>query len=65
MDKAFGTWKDALLGGLMLILTDHGKSEAKHAGQLIKELNIEFDVLFHICSNESDQYLRDNFRYFE
>jgi len=27
-------------------LTKEGKSEAKHAGQLIKELNIEFDAYF-------------------
>ena len=27
-------------------LTEEGKSEAKHAGQLIKELNIEFDAYF-------------------
>ena len=27
-------------------LTEKGKSEAKHAGQLIKELNIEFDAYF-------------------
>ena len=27
-------------------LTGKGKSEAKHAGQLIKELNIEFDAYF-------------------
>jgi len=27
-------------------LTEEGKSEAKHAGRLIKELNIEFDAYF-------------------
>ena len=39
LERRFTGWAD-------VDLTDHGKSEAKHAGQLIKELNIEFDVYF-------------------
>ena len=39
LEKRFTGWAD-------IDLTEHGKSEAKYAGQLIKELNIEFDVHF-------------------
>ena len=39
LKRRFAGWAD-------VDLTDHGKSEAKYAGQLIKELNIEFDVHF-------------------
>ena len=39
LEKRFTGWAD-------VALTDHGKFEAKHAGQLIKELNIEFDAYF-------------------
>ena len=37
--KRFTGWAD-------IDLTEKGKSEAKRAGQLIKELNIEFDSCF-------------------
>ena len=37
MVKALGILKKDLLVGLMLILTENGKSEAKKAGDLIKE----------------------------
>ena len=39
LEKRFTGWAN-------VDLTDRGKSEAKHAGQLIKELNIEFNVYF-------------------
>ena len=39
LERRFTGWVD-------VDLTDHGKSEAQYAGQLIKELNIEFDVYF-------------------
>ena len=39
LERRFTGWAD-------VDLTDHGKSEAKYAGQLIKKLNIEFDVYF-------------------
>ena len=39
LQRRFTGWAD-------VDLTDHGKSEAKYAGQLIKGLNIEFDVYF-------------------
>ena len=39
LERRFTGWAD-------VNLTDHGKSEAKYAGQLIKKLNIEFDVYF-------------------
>ena len=39
LERRFTGWAD-------VNLTDRGKSEAKYAGQLIKELNIEFDVCF-------------------
>ena len=39
LERRFTGWAD-------VDLTAHGKSEAKYAGQLIKELNIEFDVYF-------------------
>ena len=39
LEKRFTGWAD-------IDLTEHGKSEAKYAGQLIKEMNIEFDVYF-------------------
>ena len=39
LERRFTGWAD-------VDLTDHGKSEATYAGQLIKELNIEFDVYF-------------------
>ena len=39
LERRFTGWAD-------VCLTDHGKSEAKYAGQLIKMLNIEFDVYF-------------------
>ena len=39
LEKRFTGWTD-------VDLTDHGKYEAKYAGQLIKKLNIEFDVYF-------------------
>jgi len=38
-EKRFTGWVD-------VDLTEHGKSEAKLAGQLIKELNIKFDIYF-------------------
>ena len=39
--------KERKFTGFMDIeLTEKGKSEARHAGQLIKELNIEFDAYF-------------------
>ena len=38
-ERRFTGWAD-------IDLTEHGKSEAKIAGQLIKELNIEFDAYF-------------------
>ena len=38
-ERRFTGWAD-------INLTEHGKSEAKQAGQLIKKLNIEFDVYF-------------------
>jgi len=38
-EKRFTGWAD-------IGLTEKGKSEAKHAGQLIKNLNIEFDACF-------------------
>ena len=38
-EKRFTGWAD-------ISLTEHGKSEARQAGQLIKELNIEFDAYF-------------------
>ena len=38
-EKRFTGWAD-------IDLTEKGKSEAKHAGRLIKELNIEFDGYF-------------------
>ena len=41
LEKRFTGWADVKL-------TEHGKSEAKYAGQLIKDLNIEFD--FYITS---------------
>ena len=39
LEKRFTGWAD-------IDLTEHGKVEAKYAGQLIKKLNIEFDVHF-------------------
>ena len=36
-ERRFTGWAD-------ISLTEHGKSEAKQAGQLIKELHIEFDT---------------------
>ena len=39
LERRFTGWAD-------VNLTDHGKSEAKYAGQLIKKVNIEFDVYF-------------------
>ena len=39
LEKRFTGWAD-------IDLTEHGKPEAKYAGQLIKKLNIEFDVHF-------------------
>jgi len=39
LERRFTGWAD-------VDLTDHGKSEAKYAGQLIKGLSIEFDVYF-------------------
>ena len=39
LERRFTGWAD-------VSLTAHGKSEAKYAGQLIKVLNIEFDVYF-------------------
>ena len=39
LEKRFTGWAD-------IDLTEHGKSEAKYAGQLIKGLNIEFDIYF-------------------
>ena len=38
-EKRFTGWAD-------IDLTEQGKSEAKRAGQLIKELNIKFDAFF-------------------
>ena len=39
--------KERKFTGFMDIeLTENGKSEARHAGRLIKELNIEFDAYF-------------------
>ena len=38
-EKRFTGWAD-------IDLTEHGKSEAKWAGQLIKELRLEFDNYF-------------------
>ena len=38
-ERRFTGWAD-------ISLTEHGKSEAVQAGQLIKELNIEFDTYF-------------------
>ena len=38
-ERRFTGWAD-------ISLTEHGKSEARQAGQLIKELNIEFDSYF-------------------
>ena len=38
-EKRFTGWAD-------IDLTEEGKSEARHAGQLIKKLNIEFDDYF-------------------
>ena len=38
-ERRFTGWAD-------IGLTEQGKSEAKHAGQLIKELNIKFDAYF-------------------
>ena len=38
-ERRFTGWAD-------INLTEHGKSEAGQAGQLIKELNIEFDTYF-------------------
>ena len=39
LKKRFTGWAD-------IDLTEHGKSEAKYAGQLIKKLNIKFDAYF-------------------
>ncbi len=39
LERRFTGWAD-------VDLTDHGKSEAKYAGQLIKKLNIEFHAYF-------------------
>ena len=41
-ERRFTGWAD-------IDLTEEGKSEAKHAGKLIKELNIEFDYYFSSC----------------
>ena len=38
-ERRFTGWAD-------IGLTEHGKSEARLAGQLIKELHIEFDTYF-------------------
>ena len=38
-ERRFTGWAD-------IGLTEQGESEAKHAGQLIKELNIKFDSYF-------------------
>ena len=38
-ERRFTGWAD-------INLTEHGKSEARQAGQLIKELNIEYDTYF-------------------
>ena len=38
-ERRFTGWAD-------IGLTEHGKSEARHAGQLIKELHIEFNTYF-------------------
>jgi len=39
LEKRFTGWMD-------VDLTDNGKSEARYAGQLIKESNIKFDIYF-------------------
>ena len=39
LERRFTGWAD-------VPLTNHGKSEAEYAGQLIKKLNIEFDAYF-------------------
>ena len=39
LEKRFTGWVD-------IDLTERGKSEAKYAGQLINEINIEFDAYF-------------------
>ena len=39
LEKRFTGWTD-------VDLTERGKSEAKYAGQLINEINIEFDAYF-------------------
>tara|TARA_B100000029_G_C17582722_1_gene960162 strand:- start:1956 stop:2669 length:714 start_codon:yes stop_codon:yes gene_type:complete len=41
-ERRFTGWAD-------IDLTEEGKSEAQHAGKLIKELNIEFDYFFTSC----------------
>ena len=38
-EKRFTGWAD-------IDLTEQGQQEAKHAGKLIKELNVEFNVCF-------------------
>ena len=44
--QSFWNKERKFTGFMDIELTEKGKSEARHAGQLIKELNIEFDAYF-------------------
>ena len=51
LEKRFTGWAD-------IDLTEHGKSEAKHAGQLIKVTNIEFNVCFTSFQKRANNTLK-------
>ena len=44
--QSFWNKERRFTGGADIDLTDHGKSEARQAGQLIMKLHIEFDAYF-------------------
>ena len=45
-ERRFTGWAD-------IDLTEHGKSEARRAGQLIMELHLEFDTYFTSVQNKN------------
>ena len=55
LEKKFTGWVD-------VDLTENGKSEAKKAGQLIKQENIEINLYYFIFSIKSKKYIKNNTR---
>ena len=58
LEKRFTGWVD-------IDLTERGKSEAKYAGQLINEINIEFDAYFTSLQKRAINTLKIIFRCFK